>query len=163
MALGRVRRNHAEIVRIIKFTIQRSREQTNEHLLSLHGDRHRRRHHSCAVAADDQVDLVDVEQLCINARYRRRIGLIIIIDKLHGTAEQPTFGISVLFPNLLGEQRRLSIGREPARQCHSVANLDRLPTLRCGRGGEGRSDDKSQDSAMEKSDEVAPLHCSPEG
>ena len=55
---------------------------THPILLSLHGDRHCRRQQVCAVATDDQVDLVDVEQLGIDAGYRRRIGLIIIIMRL---------------------------------------------------------------------------------
>ena len=138
-------RNHAEVVRIIECAVHRGPEQADEHLLSLHGDRHRRRQQVGAVAADDQVDLVDVEQLGIDAGYRRRIGLIIIIDELHGTAEQPAFGIGILLPDLLGEQRGLAVGREPARQRHAVADLDGLAGLRRRRGGDESTGEKRRD------------------
>src|SRR2546429_190805 len=86
---------------------------------SVVADGYGRCRHVGAVAADDQVDLVYVEQLGVDARYCRRIGLIVIIDELHGTAEQPAFGIGILFPNLLGEQRGLAVGRKPARPRHA--------------------------------------------
>ena len=125
--------------------VHRGPEQADEYLLSLHGDRHRRRQQVGAVGADDQVDLVDVEQLGIDAGYRRRIGLIIIIDELHGTAEQSTSGIGILFPDLLGEQRGLAVGREPARQRHAVADLDRLARLRRRRGGHESTSEKRRE------------------
>ena len=144
MVIGRLRvgpgRNHAEVVRIIECAVHRGPEQADEDLLSLHGDRHCRRQQVGAVAADDQVDLVDVEQLGIDAGHRRRIGLIIIIDELHRTAEQPAFGIGILLPDFLGEQGGPAVGGESARQRHAVADLDRLPGLRCRRSGDESSE-----------------------
>src|SRR5262249_56575762 len=89
-----------------------------------------------AEAADDQIDLVDVEQLGVDARHRRRIGLVIVINELDRTAEEPALGVDVFFPNLLGEQRRLAVGREPAGLRYAVADLDRLAGLRPGRARE---------------------------
>ena len=42
--------------------------------------------------------------------------MIIIIDELYRTSEQSARGVSILLPDLLGEQGGLAIGREPARQ-----------------------------------------------
>src|SRR5262249_18479569 len=74
-----------------------------------------------------------------------RIGLIIIIYELHGTAEQPAFGIGILRPDLLREQCGLAVGREPARQRHAVADLDRLARLRRRRGGDEGTGEKRRD------------------
>ena len=116
-----------------------------KYLLSLHGDRHCRRQHVGAVGADDQVDLVDVEQLGIDAGHRRGIGLIIIIDELHGTAEQPAFGIGILLPDLLGEQGGPAVGGEPSRQRHAVADLDGFALLRRRRGRDENTGGKRRD------------------
>src|SRR5262245_8818436 len=93
----------------------------------------------------DQIDLVDVEQLGIDAGYRRRIGLIIIINELHGTAEQSASSIDILFPDLLGKQRGLAVGRKPACQRHAVADLDGLARLRRRRGAHESTSEKRRD------------------
>ena len=94
------------------------------------------------VAADHQIDLVDVEQLRVDAGHRRRIALIVVVDELHRPAEEPALGVDVLLPDLHREERRLAVGREPAGQRHAEADLDRLGGLRrqrCGNrhGGAG--------------------------
>ena len=137
--------NHAEVVHIIECAIHRGPEQTDEYLASLHGDRHCRLYQVCAVATDDQVDLVDVEQLGIDAGYHRLIGFIIIINELHGTAEQSASSIDILFPDLLGEQRGPAVGRKPAAQRHAVADLDGVARLRRRRGGNENSGEKRGD------------------
>src|SRR4029453_3813123 len=65
-----------------------------------------------------------------------RIGLVVVIDELDRTAEQPALGVDVFFPNLLGEQRRLAVGRKPAGLRYAIADLDRLAGLRPGRACE---------------------------
>ena len=48
-------------------------EQREERHLVLNDDRHRRRQQIGAVVADCQIDLVDIEELGIDARHQRRI------------------------------------------------------------------------------------------
>ena len=119
-----------EIFGIVEFAVHREAKQANEHLLLLHHDRHRRREHVGAVAADDEIDLVDIEQLGVDAGHGRRVGLVIVIDQLDRASEQAAFGVDVLLPNLLREQRRLAVGPRPPVMRHAVADLDRLAGLR---------------------------------
>ena len=144
LRLGPVR-SHAEVVRIIECAVHRGPEQADEDLLSLHGDRDRRRLQVGGVGADDQVDLVDVEQLGIDAGHGRGIGLIIIVDELHRTAEQPAFGIGILLPDLLGEQGGPAVGGEPSRQRHAVADFDGFSGLRRRRGGHESAGEKRRE------------------
>src|SRR5258707_6581547 len=67
--------------------------------------------------------LCAVPTACLKERSRPRArpDLIIIIDELDRTAEQPAFGIGILLPDLLGEQSGPAVGAEPARQRHAVA------------------------------------------
>ena len=44
------------------------------------------------VAADHEIDLVDVEQLGVDAGNRRGIGLVVVVDELDLAAEQPALG-----------------------------------------------------------------------
>src|SRR5262249_31207786 len=101
------------------------------------------------IPAVDQIDLVDVEQLVVDAGHRRRIGLVVVIDELDRTAEEPALGVDVFLPNLLGEQRRLAVGRKPAGLRYAIADLDRLAGLRPGRACE------QQHARRERSREVS--------
>jgi hypothetical protein len=51
----------------VDFGIDAQSEQADEQLLALHGHRQRRRQRDGGVAAHDQVDLFDIEQLRIDA------------------------------------------------------------------------------------------------
>ena len=126
----RARRQHREIFRIVEFAVGIEREQADEGLVLLHDDRNGRRHHVGRIGADDEVDFVDVEQLGVDARHRRRIGLIVVIDQLHRPAEQAALGVDFLFPDLGAEQRLLAVGGERAGQRHAEADLDRVLGLR---------------------------------
>jgi hypothetical protein len=71
---------------------------------------HGQGNHVGAVAADDQIDLVDVEELGVDARDGVRLGLIVVVDELDRATEQPALGVDILFPDLLRQQRRLAVG-----------------------------------------------------
>ena len=75
-------------------------------LLCCDHDRHRRRRDIGAVARDDEVDLVDIEQLCIDAGHQRRVGLVVVIHQLDRPAEQPALLVDVLGPDLHRQQPR---------------------------------------------------------
>ena len=119
-------RRHREVALVVELAVHREAEQREERPVVLHDDRHRRRDHVGRVAAGDDVDLVDVHQLGVEARYRRGIRLVVVVDELHRPAEQPALGVDLLFPDLHGQQRRLAVGRERAGQVHAEADGERL-------------------------------------
>ena len=90
----------------------------------------RGRDHVGRIAADHEIDFVDVEQLGVDARHIRRIGLVVIIDELDLTAEQAAFGVDLFFPDIRAEQRLLAVRRQRAGERHAEADLDRRGALR---------------------------------
>jgi hypothetical protein len=105
--------------------VQGQREQRQEHFLVLNHGGHRRSSRNRGVARDHQVDLVDVEQLGIDGGHSRGTALVIVIDKLHFSAEQAAFGIHLFGPNLIGQERRLAAAGEAAAQRHAKSDFDR--------------------------------------
>jgi len=124
-------RRNDEIVGIVELAVDGEAQQADEHLLAADHQRHGGRQHVGAVATDDQIDLVDVEQLGVDAGDGRRIGLVVIVDELDRATEQAAAGIDVFLPDLLRQQGRLAVGAEAAGHSHAVADLDRL-LGRCG-------------------------------
>ena len=122
-------RNHREIFRIVESLVHAGAEQAHEQLLFLDGDRHRRSDLGRGIAAHDQVNFVDIEQLGVDAGHLRRIALIVVVDELNRPAEQPAFGIDVVFPDLHGDQRHFAVGREGTGQRHAKADFDWLGRL----------------------------------
>ena len=68
----------------------------------------------------------DVNQLGVDAGHVRRIALIVVVDELDRTAEQPALGIDIVAPKLKRDQKLLAVLRHAARHCHAEAHLDRL-------------------------------------
>ena len=132
-------RDHREVlVGYLNSVFTSSPNSDDEHLVLLHHDRHGRRDHVGGVAADDEIDLVDVEQLGVDARHGRGIALVVVEDELDRTPEQTALGVDFLFPDLHAEQRLLAVGGERAGQRHAEADRDRLARLGARRRGERR-------------------------
>ena len=112
------------------------------------------------IAADDKVDLVDVEELHIDAGNRRRIRLVVVIDQFDWPPEQATLGVDLLFPNLRTEQGLLAVGCKRTGERHAEAYLDRLPALR-GSGSYGKADSKN--SGAEPAGKGAPRNMMTHG
>jgi hypothetical protein len=93
------------------------------------------RDHVGGVARGDDVDLVDVEELGVQARNVRRIRLVVVVDQLDRPIEQAALLVDVFFPNLRRQQRRFAVGRQRAGQVHAEADGQRL-VLGDGRGGD---------------------------
>jgi hypothetical protein len=117
-------------------------------------DRHRRHDQIGAIARNQQVDLVDVDQLRVDARHQRGIALVVVIDQLDRPAEQTALGIDLVFPNLESEQPGLANDGERTGQLHAEANLD---GLRCARGRRVPREERRQGGCSERACEV--LHC----
>jgi hypothetical protein len=91
-------------------------------------------------AADHEVAIVDIEELGVDARNRRRVRLIVVMDELDLAAKKPAFGIDFFCPDLRAEQGLLAVGRQRTGQRHAEADLDWFGALRehrnsrqCGR------------------------------
>src|ERR1017187_2938310 len=122
-------RQHLEVFVIIVFFVHRDSAGADKHLLTLHDDGEGGGLHGGAVAPEHQVDLIDVEQLAVDAGDQCGVGLIVVIDELDGPAKQPPSAIDVVTPHLDCEQRRFSISAKWTRLRHAESNLDRL----CGK------------------------------
>ena len=92
----------------------------------------RRCHHIGRIGADHEIDFVDIQKLGVDARYVRRVGLIVVIDELDLAAEQSALGINVFRPDLGADQCHLAVRRKRAGERHAGADLDRLGVLRSG-------------------------------
>ena len=69
-----------EVFVIIVFFVHRDSAGADKHLLTLHDDGEGGGLHGGAVAPEHQVDLIDVEQLAVDAGDQCRVGLIVVID-----------------------------------------------------------------------------------
>src|SRR6185437_1535551 len=75
---------------------------------------------------DDEVDLVDIQPICVDARDRSRVGLVVVEVELDRAAEEAAFRILVLGPDLHRQEARLAVEGERAGQRHREADRDRL-------------------------------------
>src|SRR5260221_399250 len=102
------------------------REQPEEQPVALDHDRHCGRHHVGGVTGNGQVDLVDIDQLGIERRDRRRVALVVVIDQLDLTPQQPALRVDVILPDLHRQGCGFPDGGDPAGQRHAEADRDRL-------------------------------------
>ena len=137
-------RQDLEVLVVFELVVHGEAEQGDEGQIALHHDRHRRGDQVGAVAGHHEVDLVDVEQLGVNAGYQRRVGLVVVIDQLDLAAEQPARGVGVLLPDLHRDQGRFAGAGEPAGERHREADLDRLGGLRRRAGDQRRRSESSR-------------------
>jgi hypothetical protein len=114
------------------------REQADEGLAVLHGDRNRRRHHVGRIAADDQIDFVHVEKLGVDAGHGRRIALVVVVDEFDRTPQQSAGGIDVVLPDLHRNQGRFAVRGERSALRHGKTDGDRIGGARRQGRGEGQ-------------------------
>jgi hypothetical protein len=107
----------------MELVVHREREQRHEGLAALDDDRHGGGGRHRRIAGDDDIHLVDVEELGIDARNGRGAALVVVVDQLHLAAQQPTLGVHVVGPNLIGDQRCLAAGGKAAAQRHAEADF----------------------------------------
>ncbi len=122
-------RHDLEITVVVEFRVDVETEQRHERHVPLHDDRHCGSDDVRTVPGDEQVDLVDVEQLVVDARHRRGVGLVVVVDELDLTAEKAATGVDVLGPDLHRDQRRLAVAGERSGEAHAEADLQRLLRL----------------------------------
>jgi hypothetical protein len=114
----------------MELVVGRQRKEAEEQPVVRYRDRHRRHDEIGAVARNQQVDFVDIDQLGVNGRHQRRVALVVVIDQLDRPPEQAALGIDLVFPDLEGEQPGLANDCKGPGQFHAKADLDRLCRLR---------------------------------
>jgi hypothetical protein len=107
----------------MKFAVRRVGENTDRGLLALHQHGNGRRHHIGRVRADEEIDLVDLDQLRIDRRHVRGAALIVVVDELDRSAHQPAFGVDVVAPDLQCDQHLLADRGDAAGQRHAEPDL----------------------------------------
>jgi hypothetical protein len=90
--------------------------------------------HGGGVRTEDEVDLVDVEQLRVDAGHRRGVRLVVVIDELDRTTEKTALGVDLLLPDFHAQQRLPAVGGKRASERHGEADRNRLPGGRLGQG-----------------------------
>ena len=133
-----------EVAVVLEPAVRVGAEQRHEGHLALHGDGDGRRDHVGAVARDDEVDFVDVEQLVVEARHVGRVRLVVVVDELHRPAEQAALGVHVLGPHLHREQRGPAVPAERAGEAHAEPDLERF----LGGGGKRGGEDERSDARV---------------
>ena len=132
----RAARDHGKVPRVVEVLVDVHAEHADRQLVVLHDDRHRRRDHVGGIGADQQIDLVDADELCVDAGHVRRSALVVVIDELYRPAQQPAFGIDIIAPDLERQQKLLAVGRNSTGQGDAEADLYRIGGVR--RSGQPR-------------------------
>ena len=83
----------------MKFAVRPGAEQADEQFLFLNGDRQRSCDHIRRITAYDQIDLIDFEQFRVQRRNIRWVALIVVVNRLDGTAKQPALGVHIVLPD----------------------------------------------------------------
>jgi hypothetical protein len=109
---GRPVGDHGEVLVVLELVVDAGAEQADEQFLARHGDRHGGGNLRRGIAADDQIDLVDIEKLGIDRGHLGRLALVVVIDELHRPPEQAALRVDVGLPDLHGDKRHLAVGGE---------------------------------------------------
>jgi hypothetical protein len=116
---------------VLDLAVDLEREVANQQEAALLDERQQRGSRHRRVGCEQKVDLVDVEQLCVDRRRLRCARLVVIDDELDLPAEQPALRVDLITPDFDAEQRGLAAAGETAGLRHGHADLDR--TLLCER------------------------------
>ena len=113
-------RDHHEIVRVVELRVDSERHETEKESLAFDDQRHRRRDGIVAVAADNDIDLLNIEETLVNVGDELGVRLIVEEDEFDRPAEEPAVGVDVLLPDLVGESSGLAVRRESARERDNI-------------------------------------------
>src|SRR6266576_3268625 len=73
----RPRRNHHEILRVVELRIDTERHEAEKESPAFHDQRHRWRDGIVTVAADHDIDLLNIEEALVNVSYKFGVRLIV--------------------------------------------------------------------------------------
>src|SRR5437762_2303402 len=117
-------RNHHEILRVVELRIDSERHEAEKESPAFHDQRHRWRDGIVTVAADHDIDLLNIEEALVNVSYKFGVRLIVEADELHRPAEEFAVCIDVLLPDLVGESGRLAVRCESAREGETISDSE---------------------------------------
>ena len=81
-------RNHHEILRVVELRVHSERHEAEKESLAFHNQRHPWRDGIVSIAADNDIDLLDIEETLVNVGYELGVRLIIEADELHRPPEE---------------------------------------------------------------------------
>src|SRR4029077_18588046 len=81
-------RNHHEVLGVVELRVHRERHEAEKESLALRNQRHRRRDGIIAVAADHDIDLLNIEETLVNIGDELWVRLIVEADEFHGPSEE---------------------------------------------------------------------------
>jgi len=108
---------------VLHLRVHLEREVAHHQQVALLRHRDQRRGGHRPIGRDDEVDLVHVEQLGVDARDVRRVGLVVVGDELDLAVEQPALCVDIVDPQAQRDQRRLAAGAERPGLRHAHADL----------------------------------------
>src|SRR5712691_2594311 len=117
-------RNHHEILRVVELCVDSERHETEKESLALHDQRHRWRDGIVSVAANHDIDLLNIEETLVNVSDEFRVRLVVEADELHGPAEELAVCVDVLLPDLVGESGGLAVRCESARERQTIPDSE---------------------------------------
>ena len=135
------------------------RKITDQQQIAPLDERHDRRGDIGAIRADQQIDLVDIQQFCVDARRGGRIGLVVVGHQFHRPPEQSTGGVHIVAPHLQGEQAGFSRATERTGLRDGKADANRFFTL-CLRRNECEQQPKSRAEHHRMTDRADSSHHS---
>ena len=110
--------------------VDADRQEADRGPVVLHDDRHRRRDHVGGVWPEQKVDLVDGDELRIERRHGARVALVVVVDELDRSPEQPALGVDIVAPKLQRHQDLLAVCGDAAGERQAQADLHRIGGLR---------------------------------
>src|SRR6267378_5950011 len=121
---ARPSRNHHEILRVVELRVDSERHEAEKESLAFHDQRHRWRDGIVSVAADHDIDLLNIEETLVNVGYKFGVRLIVEANELHRPAEEFAVCIDVLLPDLVGESGGLAVRCERARERQTISDSE---------------------------------------
>ena len=117
-------RNHHEILRVVELRVHSERHEAEKESLAFHNQRHRWRDGIVSIAADNDIDLLDIEETLVKVGYELGVRLIVEADELHRAAEELAVCVDVLLPDLVGESSCLAVRCESARERQTISDSE---------------------------------------
>ena len=106
--------NDREIIRVVELTVHIQTKHSDHGQIALYRRGHEGGDQVGALAAEQKIHLVDVQQFGDDTRHERRVRLVVIGEQFYLPAKQTSFGIGILDPDLHAQENRPGARGQPA-------------------------------------------------